>query len=148
MRNSTLVSMFLALILSALLLGCKQVGMAGFASSALVPETPVQGWAKVYFYRNYEPYALMQAPIYVHLGEEPVGRVMPGTFISVEVPPGRHHFWAARAEKDYVNFEAKPGEIYFVRLSTRHGILIPQPVMIPTMPEMAVSRIKTLQRVE
>lgn len=138
----------LALTLPALLVGCKQAGMAGFASSSVVPEIPPPGLATVYFYRNHEPYALMQEPIHVHAGEAAVGRIMPGTFIAVDVTPGYHHFWAARCEKSYVELELDPGDIYFVRLSTKQGLFVPQPVMVPTMPETAMNRIKALQRVE
>lgn len=147
MRTKTLSFVFLALFLPTLLAGCggKTVG---FASSSVVPEMPGPGSAKVYFYRVHEPYSRMQEPIYVHAGEDVLGRVMPGTFITVDVLPGFHHFWAARSEKSYVELEAEPGDVFFVRLSTTQGIYVPQPVLIPTMPEMAMSRIKSLQRVK
>ena len=147
MRNAMSLLLFLALLLPTLLSGCGGKA-AGFASSSVVPEMPGPGSAKVYFYRIYEPYPRMQEPIYVHAGEDVLGRVMPGTFIAVDVLPGFHHFWAARSEKGYVELEAEPGDVFFVRLSTTQGIFVPQPVMIPTMPEMAMSRIKTLQRVQ
>lgn len=148
MRKSTLLFLFLALALPALLLGCKQPNRPGFASSSVVPEIPAPGLAKIYFYRNYEPFARMQVPMQVHSGEAIIGTVLPGTFFAVDVQPGVHHFWAARQEKGYVEIEMNPGDIFFVRLSTRQGIFVPQPEMNLTMPEMAMNRVKAMQKFE
>jgi hypothetical protein len=147
MRIRTLVLsiLILTLVLPVTLTGCKQPQQPGYASSSALPQAPADDMGRVYFYRNYEPYARMQEYIHVNAGWDRIGTVLPGTFFSVDVPPGTHHFWASREEKGYLEIDVEPGQVYYVNLYTRQGILVPTPQMIQTSPEMALHRVRAMQ---
>lgn len=103
---------------AALLLGATPIAGAP-AAAQIASAAPPPGAARIWFYRNYEPYGSRNYTS-VSLNGAPVGQVPPeGTVFYRDVAPGRYHVTVASEGKDANQdsfVELAPGQQAFVKI--------------------------------
>ena len=79
------------------------------------------GVAGIYIYRGDD-----RAPMNVteiEVDGNRLGRLAPGTYLYVEVPPGRHYVAGKADNVSSVEIEARPGKLYFVRQEAQRNLM-------------------------
>lgn len=108
----TRIPLFVLLML--ILAGCAQLPPAPEDAAAKRFE-PAPGKAVVYLARPpAEPGFI--APVV--LGDEPVGATYRGTYLRLELPPGRHELRGFGGDSGSIRLDTRAGEIYYVQHNT------------------------------
>jgi hypothetical protein len=98
----------------ALLSGCNQLGPTSTAAEAVrIENTP--GMAVVYVVRTRPDLSYLTAPIVVD--EKFVGPTYAGTYIRLELPPGRHVISGYAQDNGAITVDVQADRVYFVQHS-------------------------------
>lgn len=75
--------------------------------------------ATIYVYRSYYTETAEQSVLYVD--SRLVGQTLPGSYFRIDAVPGRHVLHGIGVDAGYLTLDARPGELYFVRLDVYAG---------------------------
>ena len=119
----------LARVLSA---AAVALGVAlGAAGCASTPEAPRQkdalakeflthaGAATVYVYRS--PFNHYDYDTVLYVDGRLIGSTLPGAFFRIDMNPGRHVLHGTGIDTGQIEFDARPGQLYFVALNVNAG---------------------------
>ncbi|MFY9242255.1 MAG: hypothetical protein WAO74_04435 [Polaribacter sp.] len=96
-------------------------------------QKPKKGKALVYFIRSNAIGSALNFRVYdkdIFLGALPNR-----TYFAYECNPGKHLFWAASENRDYVEAELKAGKVYVIDLRAKIGLLIAAVGLDPYSPD-------------
>lgn len=114
-----------ALALAGIALGC----IAGLAACASTPQASVErdseakqfahspAASTLYIYRP----DVAQDDTVLWIDDRLIGATLPRTFFRVSVDPGRHVITGMAADNGKIALETRPGEVYFVALTSSAG---------------------------
>lgn len=80
----------------------------------VVPEKAV-----VYLFRDAPDFA--DEPSTVLVNDSVQGTTYPGTYIRIELAPGRHRISGFASDSGVIEFETQPGRLYFLQQSVAHS---------------------------
>lgn len=109
----------IALIVASCLAGCATPPTAGLAGDLVFEVAPDK--AGVYVFRTGTAGAAIR--IGVKLDGAPIGATVAQTHLYREIEPGRHTLSSAAQNRATLQFDAKPGEVIFVRQDFQLGYL-------------------------
>lgn len=101
------------------------------AQNNIVPPSP--GKAVVYFVR---PSNMGMAINFSYMDSaQLIGRFAGPAYIRYECEPGHHLFWARSENRDYVEADLAPDQIYFIQSMVAMGAVKAQVDLVPTNPK-------------
>jgi hypothetical protein len=81
---------------------------------------PVPEKAVVYLFRDAPDFADEAATVLVN--DSVQGTTYPGTYLRIELAPGRHRISGFAYDAGIIEFEARPGDIYFLQQSVARSL--------------------------